>query len=59
MRMSVRHISIDKGFRGKGSGTYFLLFLEDKCKELQKKKIYAEVPKTHKDMLRFFYKKWI
>jgi len=46
--LQIRYISIDKGFRGKGLGTYFLLFLEDKCKELQKKKIYAEVPKTHK-----------
>jgi len=54
--LKINYIAIDKKFKDKSIGGYFISFLENKGKELQKKKIYAEVPKTNENGLRFFIK---
>ena len=54
--LKINYIAIDEKFKDKSIGGYFILYLEHKRGELQKKKIYAEVPKTNENGLRFFIK---
>ncbi|WP_456374219.1 GNAT family N-acetyltransferase [Methanocaldococcus sp.] len=54
--LKINYIAIDKKFKNKSLGIYFIDFLEKKAKKLKKKKIYAEVPKDNEGGLRFFIK---
>ncbi|WP_423792366.1 GNAT family N-acetyltransferase [Methanocaldococcus indicus] len=54
--LKINYIAVDKKFKDKSLGGYFIQFLEKKAKKLKKKKIYAEVPKINENGLRFFIK---
>jgi len=54
--LKINYIAVDKRFKNNSFGEYFISFLEKKAKKLQKKKIYAEVPRDNEGGLRFFIK---
>ena len=54
--LKINYIAVDKKHKDNALGKYFISFLENKCVEIGKRKIYAEVPKSNENGLRFFVK---
>ena len=54
--LKINYIAVDKKYKDISLGEHYISFLKDKCKELGSHKIYAEVPKSNENGLRFFIK---
>ncbi|UXM84769.1 GNAT family N-acetyltransferase [Methanococcus aeolicus] len=54
--LKINYIAVDKKNKDNTLGKYFISFLENRGIEMEKRKIYAEVPESNENGLRFFVK---